>query len=530
MKSIIQLIIFTIGIYLFSGCAVTSNIPVDATDNHDESPQINPRSMQHFMDGQFYLNEGNYSMAILEFQDALRYDSNVGTIHLSLGECYWHLGKPDLAEYHLKQAIDFDPDDLEARELLAGQYVMRNELGRAKEQFTFLYKQNPENVEYILTLADLEKMNQELEKALQLYRKAYEMDPKLHHVLAAVIEIHLSQKDYDSALKTLNELIAVDPENVQYRLALADIAVELGNIMLAIETLENIIQKIGPDPEIFLQIGWLYYEIKDTDAALDIFLDVVDIDSTHQTALHALSTIFREQENSKDALYFAMEMITNDSMDVKGYINAVLAAAMDDDFQYIVELLTPVSQRFIQDFTINYFLGIGHESLESYDEAVLYFEKALIIDPESVMVLHSLAMIYDVVGEWDKSDSIYVQLMEKDSTDAQAYNNYAYSLIERNGDAELAKSLSKKAITLEPGSAAYLDTYGWILYKLGETDTGLKYIRKSIELEDTNAEVLEHLGDILTKLGKIEEAKEYYLKALENDPDNPILKEKLDSE
>ena len=76
------------------------------------------------------------------------------------------------------------------------------------------------------------------------------------------------------------------------------------------------------------------------------------------------------------------------------------------------------------------------------------------IYPQSKNTKHNLALIYDSTGEWDKSDKLYMELISNDSTDAQAYNNYAYSLVEREENIEFALELAKNAIRLEPNSAA----------------------------------------------------------------------------
>ena len=41
-------------------------------------------ALDYFMQGQFLLNQGNYAMAVLEFQDAILLDPNAITIHISL--------------------------------------------------------------------------------------------------------------------------------------------------------------------------------------------------------------------------------------------------------------------------------------------------------------------------------------------------------------------------------------------------------------------------------------------------------------
>ena len=100
------------------------------------------------------------------------------------------------------------------------------------------------------------------------------------------------------------------------------------------------------------------------------------------------------------------------------------------------------------------------------DEAVDFYNQALSIRPNSINVLHSIAILYDEMGEWIKSDKIYDQLIKNNDLDAQAFNNYAYSLVERNMDLDRALVYAKKAVDLEPKNPSYLDTIGWVYFKM----------------------------------------------------------------
>ena len=86
----------------------------------------------------------------------------------------------------------------------------------------------------------------------------------------------------------------------------------------------------------------------------------------------------------------------------------------------------------------------------------------------------------------------------------------------------------KKALEKDPENGAYLDSYGWVLFKLGKMDQAEKKIRKALESLDSDAVVSEHLGDILQAKGRRRQAREYWKKALELDPENEGLKEKLE--
>ena len=50
-------------------------------------------ALHHFMQGEFLMNQGQYSLAILEFQDAIDLDPNASTIHVSIADAYLKLGK-----------------------------------------------------------------------------------------------------------------------------------------------------------------------------------------------------------------------------------------------------------------------------------------------------------------------------------------------------------------------------------------------------------------------------------------------------
>ena len=57
----------------------------------------NSEGLRYFMNGQMLMNQGDFPMAIIEFQEALNLDPNVGTIYTSIAECYWNIGKPELS-------------------------------------------------------------------------------------------------------------------------------------------------------------------------------------------------------------------------------------------------------------------------------------------------------------------------------------------------------------------------------------------------------------------------------------------------
>ncbi len=152
----------------------------------------------------------------------------------------------------------------------------------------------------------------------------------------------------------------------------------------------------------------------------------------------------------------------------------------------------------------------------------------MILNPSDVQVLGMTALIYDSKEEFDKSDSLYTMAMKIDPENPLILNNYAYSLSDRGVRLDEAFLWSKLAVEKEPENSSYLDTLGWIYFKLNDYHKAKLYIEKSLLIDSKSATVLDHLGDVHFKLGDNSKAIEYWKKALENEPDNIKIKQKIE--
>ncbi|MBQ6956219.1 MAG: hypothetical protein IJP80_06365, partial [Bacteroidales bacterium] len=64
-----------------------------------------------------------------------------------------------------------------------------------------------------------------------------------------------------------------------------------------------------------------------------------------------------------------------------------------------------------------------------------------------------------------------------------------------------AEEMSRRTLDAEPDNHYYLDTYGWILHRLGRDEEALKYIEKAMQRGEESEEVKEHLEEIKKALG-----------------------------
>ncbi len=92
-----------------------------------------------------------------------------------------------------------------------------------------------------------------------------------------------------------------------------------------------------------------------------------------------------------------------------------------------------------------------------------------------------------------------------------------------------ARELIEKALKAEPKNGAFLDSLGWVLFKLHQPKQALDYILKACELlEEPDATVFDHLGDIYAALQQPDKAREAWRKSLAVEPNDDVRK-KLDA-
>jgi tetratricopeptide (TPR) repeat protein len=131
------------------------------------------------------------------------------------------------------------------------------------------------------------------------------------------------------------------------------------------------------------------------------------------------------------------------------------------------------------------------------------------------------------LGKHEESDEAYELALRYDPENDNAMNNYAYNLSVRGENLERAKELALKAIEVNPENAAYLDTVGWVYFKLEDYDRAQRFIKASIDTGESSAEVFEHMGDVYEKLGDLDKAQDWWEKALKEDSSRTHLQEKI---
>jgi tetratricopeptide (TPR) repeat protein len=114
-----------------------------------------------------------------------------------------------------------------------------------------------------------------------------------------------------------------------------------------------------------------------------------------------------------------------------------------------------------------------------------------------------------------------------DPRHADALNYLGYMDAEDGVNLDEAKVLIQRALEVEPDNGAYLDSLGWVYFRMGDMTNALAQLRRAAELVDTDPTIFEHLGDVYLAHGDVDNARKAWGRALELDHDLEPIKQKL---
>lgn len=109
--------------------------------------------------------------------------------------------------------------------------------------------------------------------------------------------------------------------------------------------------------------------------------------------------------------------------------------------------------------------------------------------------LRLLSAVHQLLGNDDQAQEAIERALAV-RPDKILFNDVAYGWINRGKKLSDAEKMIRVALADEPQSAAFLDTYGWLMYKKGEYSEAVKWLTRAIKNAGNPDGVLhDHLGD-----------------------------------
>ncbi len=524
------------------------------------------RALDLFIEGKTLELKHDYVGAVQCYQAALKFDKSAG-IHHALSDVYFKLAKYEEARTEIQNALLLDPDNVDYLENLANSYIASKDFNKAAATYQKILKIDND---YTYGLYSLARLYEELKmpaQALEVYERIIDKIGYDFDVLNKMYDIYVSNRNYEKAAGVLENVLKIDPYNVEFKRMLGSLYMQTGKYDDARRVYENVFMLNPSDKAVQTELVRIYFLQNESDKAFEnfsqmlgkdslgfqekievgqLYLNMISQDSSSADIAYGifenlslqypsewlpfyyLSTIRlirNDQAGSEEMLRTALEKADTSR---EAYVTVGLTYYQNGDAESAIKVLDLGLARFPEDYRLHYVKGLSYQSQGNLTGAIMHYEKAVELYPDDINILSALALAYDTQGLFSKSEESYERALKIDPTNALILNNYAYNLSERDKNLDKALTMARIAIEKEPENSSYLDTIGWIYFKMKKYKEAKEYISKSLKLNPNNAVVLEHLGDVYGAMKDNVNALKYWKLALEKNPGNMLLKQKIE--
>jgi tetratricopeptide (TPR) repeat protein len=518
------------------------------------------RAEEHFIMARDFERRGLIEEAGEEYSEAYKLDPSSKTLRNIIVGRYIEAGKFDAAIAFVKGGrSNRDLGDDEKR-IVAEIYLRGHDFPKAVQTFESIHDKNDNDNFYLATIYE---MTGETAKSLDYYTTLCKRNDLSLEIGLKTARMQLS----------LNRLASADSLSVRLQRQFGDIApvsnlrgmlsLAHGDTATALVLFNKAVAADSLNEEGLRTIALLYLKRNDYKKAISCYETLTrfpkSMQETYGRTLAILYYYDKEYQKAEALLGKLCENLVNDE-EVHFYLGLVYAGqdkndlarielektialrsdffdawrelvglwVRDHDFeqaQITAERCTRQFPRFAGSWRL---LGFILNLKKEYDRSITAYVKATSIDSLDASVWFDLGNSYERKKDFNNASVAFRKVLQLDPTDGAALNYLGYMWADHGIKLDSARVLVEAALKLEPYNGAFLDSYAWILFKIGSLDSAEYYLQKAIVRMTDDPVVFEHLGDILCGKKEFSGAVVAYKKSIELNNEAPeMLRRKI---
>jgi tetratricopeptide (TPR) repeat protein len=364
--------------------------------------------------------------------------------------------------------------------------IGENKLAQAHSIALILHECFPENADALSLLGTVNYLNRDTAKAEEHFNAALAIDSLNEEALRTLAHIYVVKEQYGEAVSAYKRLVSLDENGAVYRRGLAFMLFHTKDFEGAEALLDTILSEKTERPpvtvqELHLYRGLIYSQTQRQEKAAQEFEAALSIDSLYEDAWKELCFLSITSKDKEKA-----------SACVERYTAA-----------------------FPGSSTAWRFSGYVFNMKKEYEQAVRSLKKAVNIDPADHFAWFELGSAFERLKRIDEAADAFRETLKINPDDSHASNYLGYMWAENGMMLDSAKLLIENALLKEPQNGAFLDSYGWVFYQIGDYEKARRYLEEALKHIDDDPVPYEHLGDVLFKLREYKEAAAAYKRSLE---------------
>ena len=454
-----------------------------------------------------------------------------------------------------------DPTSLEAHQFLADQLVKRGAFYEAfqvmqaiealngKPQYDFfayrvgsiskaeraqilsglkqMLLEDPDAVEVLFSMGAILQSLDQLDEASGIADRLLVLAPEELNFVILKANLLTALKQPEDAIALLRAQLNSNPDRHSLRMLLARGLFERRNLAEASQEYERLRQVLPEDGEVLFALAVLSIEDGQYDQARRHLLRLVRTEQRVNQAQYYLGRVAEKTEDTALAL--------REYNKVAGGYEFISAQGRIADLMQESQGLEAARQHLAQQRQRLPSLAAQFELLEGQmlsrlglkDSLFAHLDDAIGAHPEDIPLLYFRAMSGQRFGDLVILERDLKEVIRLDPDNADAMNALGYTLADQTDRFDEALDLISQALAIKPDEPAFIDSMGWVLYRLNRLEEALPYLERALALFP-NDEVAAHLGEVLWASGQKRQAKKIWREALKDYPDSVYIRSVLE--
>lgn len=452
----------------------------------------------------FYDNYIRFLFLTNQFEAIVNLDQKIkdafkGNLEIEkiFAQAYFYVGRGDNSESYLNKLIESHPNDVQLTYFKAVSLIKANKLEEA--------------IQFVNNCLE----NKNLESKYFLFD-------------FLMSKIYLQKNQLDQALKYVNKSLDLFPDFEKGWLLKSVIQEQQGQIMQAIAGYKKFLDIVGTDEPVEKQLVRLLFvekrfdeaavvleKIKNKTPAQDFDLALVQWHSGKtQQALSLIEDLIKKNPEFSDAKLLKVEILVSlnkkdevldllknwllEQPENKQVLQVLLLLRLSGfDKKNIINILEQVEKEHSNELLISALIDLNFEK-DDTAKVLAYCKKLFDLTKDSALkskILFQTAYTHFASGNTSsKVENILRTALKYEPVYPSIYNLFAYYYAQIDKNLDEALSFADKALSYLPNSYYFIDTKGYVLFKMGKIEESIKLFESALSINPKDEEVLKHLN------------------------------------
>jgi tetratricopeptide (TPR) repeat protein len=421
------------------------------------------------------------------------------------------------------------PVGLDARNKLASLYLVQRSREQARPLVEEVVAAEPSNADALLLRAGLSLTDGGTEEAIADLRTVLRNDPTSERALMMLGQAHIVAGSLNLAEESFRKLLAAHPDNVEGRLQLSRLMIQQQNWADAESQLTKVIQQRPQDTATARMLVDVLIRRESWDAALTEARRIAAQPGSEALGTYLQGRVYQAQRNFEQAVEAYRVSLEKEPRALEALSGIVGSYVSLDRGPQALEYLAGYAKQYPDSVHAQTLIGQVQARLKHWDEAKAALEAAIKLnaswvpayrelasihlqldDPEGAIEvcergLQALpdnidlklleASVFERTNRYGDAIALYEAVLKQDDTMSLAANNLAALIADHEREpARLQRALEVARRFETSDNPLFLDTLGWVHYRLGDFEQALAYLERAARGASQVSQIRYHLG------------------------------------